>query len=148
SRTRLRNAAMTVPLRFASLFFLFLAGSFAPAEAPATVPGDKDPLLRLEAGGPTAYVTALALNREGTRLYAAGWDKVVRVWNLQNGKFVLSTDSYRVPIAPGISGAINAIALSEDEHWLAVAGLGVFRRESGARKSGYLVPDNALDPEE
>src|SRR5262249_51195252 len=95
--------------------------------APVLPPGEKEPLLRLEAGGPTTYVTSLAFSADGQTLYAAGFDKVVRVWGLdkQTGKFVLDRASYRVPIGPGLEGAINAMALSPDGTWLAAAGMSV-----------------------
>ena len=43
-----------------------------PAEGPILPPGDKEPLLRLEAGGPTSFVTALAFSPDGKQLYAGG----------------------------------------------------------------------------
>ena len=46
------------------------------------MPAKKEPLFRLEAGGPTSRVTALAFSPDGQTLYAAGGDKVVRVWRL------------------------------------------------------------------
>ncbi len=115
----------------------------------AQPPGDKEPLLRLEAGGPTSYVTALTFSRDGKTLYAAGWDKVVRAWSLNDrGEFVLQTAAYRVPLGPGRGGAINAIALSEDGNWLAVGGLGVFRGEAGFRQDGLIFPAaSSLGPE-
>jgi WD40 repeat protein len=132
----------------APLFIVVLTGSAALADTRVLPPGEKEPLLRLEAGGPTAFVTALAFNRDGTRLYAAGWDKVVRVWNLNGqGKFVLGNSSYRVPLGMGVSSAINAIALSDDETWLAVGGLGIFRGETAARRPGYVIPAGDLDLE-
>src|SRR5438309_6562703 len=116
-----------------ALWILLLAGATARAQAqvppaPAGTAGDTEPLLRLEAGGPTSYVTALAFSPDGKLLYAAGWDKVVRVWALNaQGQFVLDRAAYRVPLGPGLNGAINALALSEDGTWLAIGGMGVFR---------------------
>src|SRR5260370_42587956 len=107
--------------------------SEAPKPAPPA-PVDDRPLLRLEAGGPTTFVTSLAFSPDGQTLYAAGFDKVVRVWKLQDGKFTLDKVSYRVPIGPGLNGAINAIALSPDGTLLAAAGRGVMRGEAGFRQ--------------
>src|SRR4029077_10082041 len=60
----------------------------AQAPKPAQPPqADDRPLLRLEGGGPTTFVTSLAFSPDGQTLYAAGFDKVVRVWKLQGGRF-------------------------------------------------------------
>jgi WD40 repeat protein len=121
------------------------AGRTAEAIPP---PPDRDPILRVEAGGPTAFVTALAFSADGKTLYAAGFDKVVRVWTLDETtqRFTLSSTAYRVPTAPGSGGVINAIALSPDGTWLAVAGRMVFRGETDYRATGYVLPTvGALD---
>jgi WD40 repeat protein len=116
-----------------------------PAQPPQV---DDRPLLRLEAGGPTTFVTSLAFSPDGQTLYAAGYDKVVRVWKLQDGQFTLDKASYRVPIGPGLNGAINAIALSPDGGLLAAAGRGVMRGEAGFRQEGMVVPQiGGLTPE-
>jgi WD40 repeat protein len=109
---------------------------------PAAPGGDEKPLLRLEAGGPTAFVTSLAFSPDGKTLYAAGYDKVVRVWKLQGEEFVFDKTAYRVPIGPGISGSINAIAVSPDPEgtWLAVGGKAIVRGEQGFRDTGMVVP--------
>jgi WD40 repeat protein len=113
-------------------------------------PGDNKPLLRLEAGGPTSNVTALAFSPDGGTLYAAGFDKVVRVWgrNAETELFELDDKRYfRVPMNPGTEGAINAIAVSPDGDWLAVGGLGVVRAAAGFFDSGRLFPSVGLKPE-
>src|SRR5439155_451301 len=85
---------------------------------------------------------------DGQTLYAAGWDKVVRVWKRdESGEFVPQRTSYRVPIGPGQRGAINTLALSPDGRWLAVGGLGVFRGQAGFRLPGLVVPSAALTSE-
>jgi WD40 repeat protein len=123
---------------------LFLAA--ARAQGPAFVPGEKEPLLRLEGGGPTAHVTALAFSPDGKTLYAAGWDKVVRAWTLNaRGEFVLDSAAYRVPLGPALSGALNCLAVSGDGEWLAAAGRSVFQGERGTRQGGWVVSaDDAL----
>ncbi|HEX5272166.1 MAG TPA: hypothetical protein VFW33_16835, partial [Gemmataceae bacterium] len=120
------------------------AAAFAQAPAPEP-PGGKDPVLRLEGGGPTALVTSLAFSPDGKTLYAAGFDKVVRVWALEPGKgFALSSTSYRVPIAAGADGVINAIAVSADGTWLAAAGQGAKRGAGSFRETGLVVSRSAM----
>src|SRR5437868_15077744 len=96
------------------VLFLLLGFTAAAADDPPVPPGDPAPVLRVETEGPTSAVTALVFSADGTRLYAAGWDKVIRVWALsRKGKFVPDrVSSYRVPIGPGMAGAINCLALS------------------------------------
>jgi WD40 repeat protein len=117
------------------------------AMAQVTPPGDLEPLFRLESEGPMAYVTALAFSGDGEALYAAGWDKVVRVWRMDRRVGKLTRDplrSYRVPIGPALDGAINAIALSSDGAWLAVAGNGLMRGTEGFHHRGQVQPRSLL----
>lgn len=133
----------------ASLLLALLSGVPLHAQAekePEIPPADKVPILRLEAGGPTSLVTALVFSSDGKKLYGAGWDKAVRVWEWNDAKkeFVLNEFTYRIPIGPGLSGAINAMALSPDGEWLAVAGSGVVRGEAGFRQGGWVYPVGAM----
>jgi len=101
---------------------------------------DREPVLRVDAGGPTAVVTSLAFSPNDNVLYTAGFDKLVRAYAHNGTEFIASKDSYRVPIGPGIDGAINAIALSPDGAFLAVAGRGVLRGAPSHRERGIFVP--------
>jgi len=129
-----------------ALGIVLLAG-VAEGQGP---PPNVEPLLRLESGGPTSLVTALAFSPDGETLYEAGWDKVVRVWTRDDrlGTFALDDRAtYRVPIGPGLDGALNAMALSPDGTWLAVAGNGVVRGGPGFRRAGLMVPSSAKTDE-
>jgi WD40 repeat protein len=116
-------------------------GIAARAEGPGQAPRSKQPILRVEAGGPTAFVTSLAFSADGRTLYAAGFDKVVRVWTLDSktDRFELSSTSYRVPIGPGLEGVINSIALSSDGAWLAVGGSALFQDRADFGEPGFVV---------
>lgn len=124
--------------------YLLVAASGARAETVTSIPqGDKEPLLCLQAGGPTAFVTGLAFSPDGKTLYATGFDKVVRVWTLDasGNRFQLDSTAYRVPVGPGLEGgALNALALSSDGTWLAVGGLGLTRGGSGFHMLGWTLP--------
>lgn len=98
------------------------------------------PYLRLETGGPMANTTALAFGPDGKQLYAAGYDKIVRVWqrNPKTERLDLEPFAYRVPIGPGSTGVINALAVSPDGEWLAVGGLGLFQTASRTHAAGRI----------
>jgi WD40 repeat protein len=118
----------------------------AAADNADVPPGDKTPLLRLQAGGPTSLVTALAFSPDGQTLYAGGLDKVVRVWTRSAASGAWEEQpAFRIPLGPGNNGMINAIALSKDGNWLAVGGVGLFRSRAGFREPGVVLPALMLD---
>ena len=123
------------------LFALLLAGLASGAEEPLVPPADGKPILQLDAGGPMAAVTALAFGPGGKTLYVGGFDKVVRAWapDEKTGAFTART-TYHVPIGPGMNGLINALAVSPDGRWLAVAGSGAVRGTAGFGDTGLIVP--------
>lgn len=121
--TNIAFLALTVPV---------LAQQAEPPQGQASV-------LRVEAQGPTAYVTSIALSSDGKTLYAGGYDKVVRVWKLREGQFQLADRTFRVPIGPDLGGTINAIALSGDDNQLAVAGSFPFRGGPRFNEPGLVV---------
>ena len=129
------------------------AQGVGPAPQPALPVSEEEPIFRLEAGGPSSLVTGLAFAPDGQTLYVAGWDKIVRVWALDRAKGEFQLDrpaTFRVPIGPGLDGAINSLAVSSDAkgEWLAVAGQGLMRgMAAGFRKPGLFMP-LTLIPEE
>ncbi len=117
------------------------------AQAPLPLPIlDDKPIPQFDASGPSAAVTALAFGADDKTLYSAGLDKVVRVWKLDPEPTLQK--SYRVPIGPGNAGAINAVALSPDGAWLAIAGRAPMRNEVTFREGGVLVAADDLAPEQ
>jgi hypothetical protein len=135
----LRRAGCVAGLLFATV---------ALAQKPGALPVlDDRPTPQVDPGGPSAAVTCVAFSGDGESLYAAGLDKVVRVWTWREGRFVLQR-SFRVPVGPGSLGAINAIALSPDGAWLAVAGRAPIRGEAGFRTDGVVVDSAALGREQ
>src|SRR5689334_8011555 len=98
--SRLRR--LCVPAALAAVLVLGRAAPARLLQAPAKAPGDREPVLRLEPGGPSSFVTALAFRADGKALYVAGWDKVVRVWAFDEATRQFVPDrlrpAYRVPI--------------------------------------------------
>src|SRR5947209_1348081 len=139
--------AMTLRVMTTALCVTVLAGVATAADVPPIPPGEKEPVLQVQAEGPIALVNALAFSPDGKTLYAAGFDKVVHVWNQdRTGRWTPATQAYRVPIGPGIYGAINALAVSPDGQWLAVAGLMLQRDLAGFRQEdkGFVRPRSSL----
>lgn len=109
------------------------------------------PLVRIEADGPLSYVTSLAFRQDTEEkklvLHAAGWDKTVHAWSVGNTPQPWTYDkgqSVRVPIAPGVYGSANAMAISSDGAWLAVAGRGVVRGLAGWHDNGVLAHASSM----
>ncbi|HMF11549.1 MAG TPA: WD40 repeat domain-containing protein, partial [Gemmataceae bacterium] len=100
-------------------------------------------MLRLEAGGPTSYVTSVAFSPDGRTLYAGSWDKAVYVWNWDDAAREYRLDplaTLRVPIGPGLDGAINTITVSPDGSWVAAAGTSPIRGAADYRRPGQVIP--------
>ena len=119
----------------------------APAAAQGPLPPARpNAALVLDPGAAAAPVTALAFSPDGTDLYVGGLDKAVRRYRLANGKYVLNA-TFPVPIGPGNAGAVNAVAVSPDGKWVAVAGRAPFREEQQFGEDGVLVPTAGLPAE-
>ncbi len=123
---------------------LFLAAlPAARGQEPLLPPGNEKPIPLVEPEGPWAAVSALVFSDDSQYLYAAGLDKVVRFWKREKApqgkeQFVLK-GAYRIPIGPGNSGAINALALAPGGKWLAVGGRGLMRGEAGFDQVGLYL---------
>ena len=116
-------------------------------------PADESPLLRIEAGGPLSYVSALAWARvpetKELVLYAGGWDKTVHAWRLAQGRWTYDAASVlRIPIGPGLDVAINSIAVSGDGRRVAVGGRGLIRSSATTSSPGLIWPIASIGPED
>lgn len=110
-------------------FALVQWGNGSPvAHAQNLPPAERTPILVLNHAGPPAPVTCLAFSPDGSTLYVGGLDKLVRRYILQGGQFV-AAEPLRVPVATGLAGAVNSVAVSPDGKWVAVAGRAPVRGE-------------------
>ena len=100
-----------------------------PAAAQDEVKNYKKPILTVETGGHHARVRSL-LWQDASTLLSGGEDKVVKVWDFQNGARLAR--SLRPPIWRGPSGTIYAMAMTrpdgQGQSFLAVGGYGVESR--------------------
>ena len=99
-----------------------------------------------EAGGPRSYVKSLCFSPDGRKLYAAGWDKVVQVWDLnQAGQWTFNQqDLLRVPVGAGQYGELESMTVSEDGRWLATAGRGMVRELASELDAGWILPASGM----
>ncbi|HVK12978.1 MAG TPA: hypothetical protein VM597_29765 [Gemmataceae bacterium] len=117
----------------------------AVAQESPLPPGNRTPVLRVSHAGPHAPVTSLAFAPDGTTLYAGGLDKVVRVYTRIGDQF-RETGALRLPVGPGNAGAVNAVAVSADGRWVAVAGRGPMRDEAGIGQDAVVIDSRQLPP--
>lgn len=141
----MRTTATTVFLLTLSVGIPSLTAA-APSPLP---PADRTPVLRINPGGSAAPVTSVALSADGKTVTVAGLDKVVRNYIWKPGKIggeFVEVEPIRVPLGPGNAGAINAIAVSPDGKWLAVAGRAPMRDEARFADDGIVIPTSQLPP--
>jgi WD40 repeat protein len=127
------------------LFVLVLNVPLVAQEERPLPPADRKPTLRMGHIGSHAQVTALAFTPDGNTLFVGGLDKVVRVYSLQEGQF-RETGRVHLPVGPGNAGAVNAVAVSPDGKWLAVAGRSPMRDEAGVGQDGVVIDTRQLPP--
>ncbi|MBL8830300.1 MAG: caspase family protein [Planctomycetaceae bacterium] len=114
----------------------FALTSFAVAQPSAErdlvrtrIDGDDRPWLTLNTGGHAANVQSVAFSPDGKRLYSAGLDKVVNVWNITSAlrdlrRTYLLERTVRWQQGRSLRGAIYALAVAPDDGLLAIGGYG------------------------
>ncbi len=109
---------------------------------------DPEPILRIETGGHSSFVTSAAWAPNGRDLWTAGWDKVVRVWRVNaDGKLVGKPDeTIRLPIGPGPNGKIDTLAFSKNGRWVAIGGYSsLVNRAASFRDQGIDTPISSVE---
>lgn len=110
--------------------------------------GQPRPILQLRPDGPLAPIHQLQFAADGSRLYAAGDDKYVQVWRLEDGQFARShSESVRHMIGPGPLGAVRAMSVSDDGRYVAAGGVGAFARHAKFSDSGIMISKANLTDE-
>ncbi len=137
-----------------ALLAVALPGNCGPRlHAAPLPPADESPLLRIEAGGPLSYVSALAWARvpetKELVLYAGGRDMTVHAWRLAQGRWTYdATSVLRIPIGPGLEVVINSIAVSADGRRVAVGGRGLIRSSATISSPSVVWPTASIGPED
>ena len=101
-----------IPMLLLLLFATALNSTLATA-------GEADPILTVDTGGHKGIISDLKLTAAGRYLVSASSDKTIRVWDSRTKKEVRKILGQ---VGRGSNGSIFAIALSPDDHWLAVGG--------------------------
>lgn len=148
-----RTVTLTTGLKSFVVAFGLLTATFIQAQAQpkpapaANAPAAPLPILRLDAEGPLSTITALAFSNDGSTLYAAGWDKAIYAWTLdENGTYQFTPEKIlRIPIGPQHSvGLINSLAMSSDGQYLAAAGVAKGSHNAGFSEGGLMWPASAV----
>ena len=89
------------------------AGAAELTSAPA------EPILAIDSGGHTGWISKLLLNGYHDQLISVSRDRTIRFWDLNTGE---PLRVLRRPIGPGLQGQIYSAAISPDGNTLAIAG--------------------------
>ena len=111
------------------LFVAFLTGSERSlAQQQQDRRSRDEPSIQIEAGGRVGYCDVLAFSADGRSLFAAGDDKVVRVWPYADGRLDTKRENARTlrwPAWREQRGGIKAMAVSPDGKRVAIGGYGL-----------------------
>lgn len=105
------------PLRCCCLLLI----TFALIDKAAGQNRREAPMLALDTGGHTAFVSKVLFTPDGRQLITVSYDKTIRFWYVETGELL---DVIRLPIGAGHDGSLRCAALSSDARFLAVGGYG------------------------
>lgn len=116
----MHNARCRWLLAAGTWLLAWILGSFERVYAVTAeeIPSEQ-PILALDAGGHTGWVSKVLVSAYDDQLISVGFDKTIRFWDLHTGE---PTRALRPPIGPGFQGRLYAAALSPDCKLLAVGG--------------------------
>ncbi len=136
-------------IRWLPRWFLLVDLAFLLAVVPTLCHGQSNAILRLSPDGPIAPIHALQFSFDGTRLYAAGDEKLIQVWQInEQDRFERShAESLRHLIGPGPLGNIRAMSVSEDGRFVVAGGVGTFNDHAGFAVNGIMIPGEVVSRE-
>ena len=106
-------------LNIVIVFFLISCVSIPQRSKRANSNAENEPILIIDSKGHSAYIQDIVFTRDGKQLVSASQDKSIRVWDIEAERTVRII---RGEIGDGREGKIFAMALSPDDHYLAVGG--------------------------
>ncbi len=146
----MHKQVVVMMFRYLNVIVALILSSALPVapSVSAAEPDLPDPILRIDTGGHSSYVTSLAWHPTGRELWSASWDKTVRLWRLNDNEVfeAVPAEAVRLPIGPGPNGKIDAIAVSDDGRYLAIGGYsGLIQRAASFRKQGFELPISSVE---
>lgn len=107
------NRSLRTRVLLACIASVVVSGVATAAE-PSTAP-----ILQVEVGMHSSNIRASALATSERFVVTGSADKTARLWELPSLRL---RRTFRIPVGQGPEGRIHDVAISRDEHWLAVAG--------------------------
>jgi WD40 repeat protein len=99
----------------------------------------QEPLLRIEPGMHAAMVRRVSASADGKYIVSGSEDRTARLWSVADGTLLRT---FRLPIGPGLGGAVYSVAISPDGSLVAVGG---YDASIDTNHTGYAYIFRAAD---